>query len=66
MERAGNLFGLFAVIPILIYLVILGFGIYFIVRTIRFMNEKTKLDQERNDKLASLIKALQDRKDSGQ
>lgn len=55
-----NLFGLFAIIPILLYLVILGFSIYFIVRTIRFMNEKTKLDQQRNEKLDLLIHAIKD------
>ncbi len=63
MDRT-SIFGLFAIVPILLYLLILGFGIYFIVRTIRFMNEKTKLDQQRNEKLDLLIKVLQDRKDS--
>jgi hypothetical protein len=52
-------FGMFALIPILLYLFILGFTIYFIVRAIRFMNDKTKLDQERNEKLDTLIKAVQ-------
>ena len=52
----GN--GLFALFPI-VYLLILGFTIYFIVRTLRFMNDKTRLDQERNDKLDALIKAVQ-------
>jgi hypothetical protein len=55
-----DLFGLFAIIPILLYLVILGFGIYFIVRTLRFMNEKTKLDQQRNEKLHLLIEAIKE------
>jgi hypothetical protein len=64
MDRT-SIFGLFAIVPILFYLLILGFGIYFIVRTIRFMNEKTKLDLERNEKLDSLIKVIQNRKDSG-
>ncbi|MFL6555336.1 MAG: hypothetical protein ACJ8MO_04395 [Bacillus sp. (in: firmicutes)] len=62
MMARTDLFGLFAIIPILLYLVILGFGIYFIVRTIRFMNEKTKLDQQRNEKLDSLIQAIHDSK----
>jgi hypothetical protein len=61
MLENGNVIGLFAIVPILLYLLILGF-IYFIVRTIRFMNEKTKLDQARNDKLDALIKTIQDRK----
>jgi hypothetical protein len=52
-------FGLFALFPIVLYLIILGFTIYFIVRTLRFMNDKTRLDQERNDRLYALIKAVQ-------
>jgi hypothetical protein len=60
MMGRADLFGLFAIIPILLYLVILGFSIYFIVRTLRFMNEKTKLDQQRNEKLDSLIHAIQE------
>jgi hypothetical protein len=56
----SDIFGLFAIIPILLYLVILGFSIYFIVRTLRFMSEKTKLDQQRNEKLDLLIRAIQD------
>jgi hypothetical protein len=52
-------FGLFALFPIVLYLIILGFTIYFIVRTLRFMNDKTRLDQERYDKLDALIKAVQ-------
>ncbi|CAH0346621.1 hypothetical protein [Bacillus sp. CECT 9360] len=62
--EADSIFGLFAIIPILLYLIIIGFSIYFIVRIIRFMNEKTKLDQQRNEKLDTLIKAIQDNKDN--
>nr|WP_263323431.1 hypothetical protein [Neobacillus sp. Marseille-Q6967] len=61
MEESG-LFGLFAFIPILTiltYLFLLAFGIYFMVRTLKFMSEKTKLDQQRNDKLEALIKAVE-------
>lgn len=65
MMNMGNVFGLFAIIPILLYLLILGFSIYFIVRTIRFMNEKTVLDQQRNEKLDSLIKAIKESKETG-
>ncbi|MGX6444955.1 hypothetical protein ACWM35_17215 [Neobacillus sp. K501] len=57
-----GMFGLFAFIPFIIYLVILGFTIYFIVRVIKFMNEKTKLDQQRNDKLDALIAAINNNK----
>ncbi|MDQ1143749.1 large-conductance mechanosensitive channel [Bacillus sp. SORGH_AS 510] len=56
-------FGLFAFIPVLIYLVILGLSIFVIVRMVTFMNEKTKLDRERNDKLDALIKAVQTNKE---
>lgn len=56
-------FGLFALIPILIYLVVLGLSIFVIVRMVTFMNEKTKLDRERNDKLDALIKAVQTNKE---
>ena len=59
-----EMFGLLSLIPILFYLLILGFGIYFIVRIIRFMNEKTKLDKERNEKLDLLIKVIRQGKDS--
>ncbi|MCL6572301.1 MAG: hypothetical protein K6T88_11550 [Bacillus sp. (in: Bacteria)] len=57
--------GIFSIIPIitiLSYLLILGLSIYFIVRTIKFMNDKTKLDQQRNEKLDSLLKAIQENK----
>jgi hypothetical protein len=52
-------FGLFALFPIVLYLTILGFTIYFIVRALRFMNDKTRLDLERNAKMDELIKAVQ-------
>lgn len=58
----GSVFGLFAIIPILMYLFILGFTIYFIVRVLKFMNEKTKLDRERNEKLDALILAIKNNK----
>ncbi|MGG3468649.1 DUF4083 family protein [Neobacillus pocheonensis] len=61
MMGNSSIFGLFAIIPILLYLVILVFSIYFVVRTIKFMNEKTKLDQQRNEKLDLLIEVLQNR-----
>lgn len=56
-------FGLFALIPIVIYLGVLGLSIYMIVRTVTFMNEKTRLDRERNAKLDALIKAVQANKE---
>lgn len=57
-----GMFSLFAFIPFIIYLFILGFTIYFIVKVIKFMNEKTKLDQQRNEKLDALIVAIKNSK----
>ena len=45
-------------IPILLYLFIIGFSIYFVIKLIIFMNNKTKLDKERNQKLDELIQAI--------
>lgn len=49
---------LFAFLPVILFLIIIGFGIYFVIRLIKFMNAKTKLDQERNDKLDELIRVV--------
>jgi large-conductance mechanosensitive channel len=57
-----GMFSLFAFIPFIIYLFILGLSIYFIIKVIKFMNEKTKLDQQRNEKIDALIDAIQNRK----
>jgi uncharacterized iron-regulated membrane protein len=57
-------FALLALLPIIFYLVLTGFAIYFLIKVIKFMNKKTKLDQEKNGKLDELIKALnQDKED---
>ena len=42
----------------MISLVLTGFAIYFVSKVIKFMNEKVKLDQEKNEKLDELIKAI--------
>ncbi|WP_340372194.1 hypothetical protein [Peribacillus sp. FSL E2-0218] len=49
---------LLTLIPIVISLVLTGFAIYFVSKVIKFMNEKVKLDQEKNEKLDELIKAI--------
>lgn len=54
----SSIFVLISTIPILIYLGLLFFVIYFFVKLIRFMNEKTRLDRARNEKLDALIKAI--------
>jgi hypothetical protein len=55
---SNGLFALLTFLPILIYLVLTGFGIYFVIKVIKFMNEKTNLDRERNKKLDELIKVI--------
>lgn len=51
----SGFFILLSTIPFLIYLGVIFLAIYFIVKVIKFMNEKTKLDRERNKKLDELI-----------
>ncbi|OCA92310.1 hypothetical protein [Pseudobacillus wudalianchiensis] len=46
----------FTFLPIVIYLVLTGVGIYFVIKVITFMNEKIKLDRERNERISELIK----------
>ncbi|MGE7186641.1 hypothetical protein ACQKKK_22585 [Peribacillus sp. NPDC006672] len=58
MDQASSLIGLFAIIPILFYLGLLFLSIYFVIKVIKFINAKTKLDQERNEKLDELIRVL--------
>lgn len=57
-----GLFFLVALLPFLIYLALVVFLIYFAVRMIKFMNQKTKLDQEKNRHLAELVRVLEDEK----
>ncbi|MCS0791308.1 hypothetical protein NX021_24570 [Cytobacillus firmus] len=45
-------------LPIILYLVLSGFGIYFVIKVIKFMNAKTKLDHERNEKIDALVKVV--------
>jgi hypothetical protein len=45
-------------LPMILYLVLTGFGVYFIIKVIKFMNAKTKSDQIRNEKMDELIKAI--------
>ncbi|MCK1994948.1 hypothetical protein [Peribacillus muralis] len=45
-------------LPIIFYLVLTVFGIYFVIKVIKFMNAKTKSDQERNEKIEELIKVV--------
>lgn len=58
MGQASSLIGLFAIIPILFYLGLIVLSVYFIIKIIKFINAKTRLDQERNEKLDELIKVI--------
>lgn len=55
---SGGIFVLFSFLPMIIYLVLIVLGILFVVKVIKFMNEKTKLDRERNEKLNELLNAV--------
>ncbi|MGG0288877.1 hypothetical protein ABEY41_28155 [Peribacillus butanolivorans] len=63
INSGDGLFALVAFLPIIFCLVITGFSIYFVIKVIKFMNEKTKLDRDRNEKLDELIKVNQGNKD---
>ena len=58
INGGDGVFALLALLPIIFYLVLTGFAIYFLIKVIKFMNKKIKLDQEKNEKLDELIKAL--------
>jgi large-conductance mechanosensitive channel len=58
INGGDGVFALFALLPIIFYLVLTGFAIYFLIKVIKFMNKKTKLDQEKNEKLDELINVL--------
>ncbi|MBU8906140.1 hypothetical protein [Desertibacillus haloalkaliphilus] len=64
MNASDGVFVLLTFLPIILYLALIVFGIYFVVRVIKFMNVKTKLDQERNEKISELIKVIDQRKRS--
>lgn len=52
----------FFIIPLLIYLAVIFLTIYFMVKIIKFTNEKVKLDRARNEKLDELIKLFSEGK----
>lgn len=45
-------------LPIIFYLVLTVFAIYLVIKVIKFMNEKTQLDREKNERLTEIIKVL--------
>lgn len=61
---SDGVFVLLTFLPIISYLVLTVLAIYFVIKVMKFMNEKTKLDREKNEKLTEIIKVLnQDKKD---
>jgi hypothetical protein len=50
-----GVFVLLTFLPIILCLVLTGFGIYFVIKVIKFMDAKTKSDLERNKKIDDLI-----------
>ncbi|MFU2014749.1 hypothetical protein ACM6Q7_06680 [Peribacillus butanolivorans] len=58
MDSASSLMGIIAIIPILFYLGLLFLSVYFVIKVIKFINAKTRLDQERNEKIDELIRVI--------
>lgn len=62
VSPSSGMFAFFTLLPIIFYLVLIVFGIYFVIKVIKFMNEKVKLDRENNEKLTEIIKVLNQEK----
>ena len=61
---SDGMFVLLTFLPIIFYLVLTVCAIYFVIKKIKFMNEKILLDREKNEKLTEIIKVLnKDKKD---
>ena len=61
MSGSDNIFLLLGFLPFILYLVLIVFGIYFVVKMIQFMRIKIELDRERNKQMADLIKVFSER-----
>lgn len=62
MQYGGDsIYILLTFVPIIFYLILIIFGIYFVVKVIKFMNDKIKLDKQNSEKLDELIKAIQNK-----
>ncbi|ALC85231.1 hypothetical protein AM499_04915 [Bacillus sp. FJAT-22090] len=55
-------FSLLALLPIIFYLAIIIFVIYFVIKVVKFMDTKIKLDQEKNEMIVQLIKVINQEK----
>ncbi|WP_088043645.1 hypothetical protein [Bacillus sp. EAC] len=49
-------------IPFIIKIMLLIIGIYFVLKVLKFMKVKIKLDQERNEKIEELLKVISEDK----
>jgi len=64
MFASQGVFILFSFLPTIFNLILAVFAIYFVVKIVKFTNEKIKLDREKNEKLSEIIKVLtEDKKD---
>jgi len=64
MNGGDGVVVLLTFLPIILYIALIVFVIYFVIKVIKFMNDKTKSDQERNEKIAELIKVINQSKRS--
>lgn len=55
-------FSLLALLPLIFYLALIIFGIYFVIKVVKFMDTKIKLDQEKNERIAKLIEVINQEK----
>lgn len=55
-------FSLLALLPFIFYLALIIFGIYFVIKVVKFMDSKIKLDQEKNEMIVQLIKVINQEK----
>ena len=53
-----NFYSMFVFMVPLIYLIILGLFIYFIVKVIRFMDKKNQSDKELNNKIDKMLQMI--------
>ena len=54
---SDEVFIFFTFLPIIIYVILTVVSIYLVIKVIKFMNEKIKLDRERNERLSEIMKA---------
>ncbi|QFF99253.1 hypothetical protein PB01_10660 [Psychrobacillus glaciei] len=58
MNGGDGVFTVFALLPLIFYIAIIIFGVYFVIKVVKFMDSKIKLDQEKNEKIDQLIHVI--------